>query len=45
MVSSTHAVKMKAYRILVRKPQRKKQLGRPRSRWECNIKIDVRDMK
>jgi hypothetical protein len=29
-----------AYRILVRRPEKKK-LGRPRRRWEDNIKIDL----
>jgi len=30
-----------AYRVLVRKPEGKKPLGRPRHRWEGNIKIDL----
>jgi hypothetical protein len=29
------------YRVLVRKPKEKKPLGRPRRRWEVNIKIDL----
>jgi hypothetical protein len=29
-----------AYRILVGKPEGKRPLGRPRSRWVANIKID-----
>jgi hypothetical protein len=29
-----------AYKILVRKPEGKKPLGKPRRRWEDNIKID-----
>jgi len=29
------------YRILVGKPEGKKALGRPRSRWEDNIKMDL----
>jgi hypothetical protein len=33
--------KMNAYRILVGKPEGKKPLGRPRRRWEDNIKIDL----
>jgi len=28
------------YRILVGKPERKRPLGRPRRRWEDNIKMD-----
>jgi hypothetical protein len=31
------------YRILVGKPDGKKPLGRPRSRWVYNFKIDLRD--
>jgi hypothetical protein len=30
-----------AYRILVGKPEGKRPLGRPRCRWEDNIKIDL----
>jgi hypothetical protein len=30
------------YRILVGKPERKRPLGRPRRRWEDNIKMDVK---
>jgi hypothetical protein len=29
-----------AYRVLVGKPEGKKQLRRPRRRWENNIKMD-----
>jgi hypothetical protein len=45
MVSRTQGVKKKAHRILVRKPERNRSLGRPRSRWKCNIKMDVREIK
>jgi hypothetical protein len=31
-----------AYRILVRKPEGKRPLGRPRRRWVDNIKMDLR---
>ena len=31
-----------AYRVLVRKPKGKRPLGRPRRRWEDNIKMDLR---
>jgi hypothetical protein len=30
------------YRVLVGKPEDKRPLGRPRRRWEDNIKLDVR---
>jgi hypothetical protein len=36
------AKKRNAYRILVGKPEGKSPLGRPRSRWEDNIKIVLR---
>jgi hypothetical protein len=32
------------YRILVQKPEGKRQLGRPRCRWLDNIKIDLREI-
>jgi hypothetical protein len=32
------------YRILVRRPEGKKPLGRPRRRWENNIKMDLREI-
>jgi hypothetical protein len=32
-----------AYRILVRKPEGKRPLGRPRCRWENNIRMDLRE--
>jgi hypothetical protein len=31
-----------AYRALVGKPEGRRPLGRPRRRWENNIKIDLR---
>jgi hypothetical protein len=36
--------KRNAYRIVVRKPEGKRSLGRPRHRWVGNIKIDLREM-
>jgi hypothetical protein len=30
-----------AYRILVGKPEEKRPLGRPRRRWEDNIRMDL----
>jgi len=32
------------HRVLVGKPERKRPLGRPRRRWEDNIKIDLREV-
>jgi hypothetical protein len=31
-----------AYNILVGKPEGKRPIGRPRHRWEDNIKMDLR---
>jgi len=31
-------------RVLVGKPEGKRQLGRPRRRWEDNIKMDLREV-
>ena len=33
-----------ACRVLVGKPDRKIPLGRPRRRWEANIKIDLQEV-
>jgi hypothetical protein len=33
-----------AYRVVVGRPAGKKPLGRPRYRWEDNIKIDLHAM-
>ena len=33
-----------AYRVLVGKPEDKRPLGRPRRRWEDNIKMDLREV-
>jgi hypothetical protein len=33
-----------AYRILVRKPEEKRPLGRPSRRWVDNIKMDLREI-
>jgi hypothetical protein len=33
------------YRILVGKPEGKRQLGRPIRRWVDNIKIDLREIR
>jgi hypothetical protein len=33
------------YRILMRKPERRRSLGRPRRTWEDNIKMDTRKVE
>jgi hypothetical protein len=32
------------YRVLMRKPEGKRPLGRPRRRWEDNIKADLQEV-
>ena len=32
------------YRVVVGKPEGKRPLGRPRRRWEDNIKIDLQEV-
>jgi hypothetical protein len=32
------------YRVLVGKPEAKRPLGRPRRRWEGNIKMDLQEV-
>jgi hypothetical protein len=41
---STNGETRNAYRILVREPEGKRPLGRPRRRWVDNIKIDLREI-
>jgi hypothetical protein len=33
------------YRVLVGRPEGKRPLGRPRHRWEDNIKMDLREIR
>jgi hypothetical protein len=45
MVGVEHAEEMKnSYKILVGKPEWKKPLGRPKRRWEDNIRIDHKEI-
>jgi hypothetical protein len=44
MACSTNREKRNAYKILVRKPEGKRTLGRPRCRWEDNIRMDLREI-
>jgi hypothetical protein len=37
--------KLNAYRVSVRKPEGRRLLGRPKCRWEDNIKIDLREIR
>jgi hypothetical protein len=38
----THGRREKVYRVLVRKPEGKRPLVRPRRRWEDSVKMDLR---
>ena len=44
-----HVVRMgekgDVYRVLVGKPERKRPLGRPRHRWEYNIKMHIQEVR
>jgi hypothetical protein len=40
----TYGERRGAYRVLVGKPEGRRPLGRPRSRWEDNIKMDLREV-
>ena len=41
---STYGERRGAYRALVGKPEGGRPLGRPRRRWEDNIKMDLREV-
>jgi hypothetical protein len=42
--SSDEGGEWRAYRVLVVKPEGKRPLGRPRHRWEDNIKMDLQEV-
>jgi hypothetical protein len=48
MIWARHVARMGevrgAYSILVRRPEGRRSLGRPRRRWEGNIKMDLREI-
>jgi hypothetical protein len=35
---------MSVYEAFVGKHERKRRIGRPRRRWECNIKMNLREL-
>jgi hypothetical protein len=41
---STYGEETGVYRVLMGKPEGKRQLGRPRRRWEGNIRMDLQEM-
>jgi hypothetical protein len=44
-VCSTYGARRGVYRVLVGKPEGKRTLGRPRHKWENNIKMDLEDLE
>jgi hypothetical protein len=34
-----------AYKLLVRKPEGKRPLVRPRRRWECKVRMDLKEIR
>jgi hypothetical protein len=43
MACSTHGEKRNAYRIFVEKLEEKRQLGRPKLKWEVRTKVDLKE--
>jgi len=41
---STYEARRDVYRVSVEKPEGKRSLGRPRRRWEDNIKMDLQEV-
>jgi hypothetical protein len=41
---STYWERKGVYRVFMGRPEGKKQLGRPRRRWEDNIKVDLQNV-
>jgi len=41
---STYGESRGVIRVLVDKPEGNRQLGRPRHRWEDNIKMDIKEV-
>jgi hypothetical protein len=42
---SSDGKKRGVYRVLLRIPEGKRPLGRPRHRWENNIKMDLQELR
>jgi hypothetical protein len=41
----THGEGRGVYRVLVGRPEERRPLGRPRRKWEDNIKMDLRETR
>jgi hypothetical protein len=44
-ICNTYGERKAAYRVLMGKPEGRRPLGRPRRRWEDNIKTDLREVE
>jgi len=42
---STYGERRGVYKVLLGKPEGKRPLGRPRRRWEDNIKTDLQEVR
>jgi hypothetical protein len=42
--SNAYGERRGIYRVLLVKPERKRPLGRPKGRWEDNIRIDIQEL-
>jgi hypothetical protein len=42
---STHGEVRNTYKVLVRNPEGKRPLGRPRRRWEDNIRMELGEIR
>jgi hypothetical protein len=42
---STYGERRGVHRVLMGKPEVKRSLGRPKHRWEDNIKMDLQDVE
>jgi len=41
----TYGREESGYRVMIEKPEKKKPLGRPRCKWEDNIKTDLQEVR
>jgi hypothetical protein len=37
-------VRRGVYRVFMRRPEKERAIGRPRRRWEDNIKVDLQEL-
>jgi len=41
----TYGREKSGYRVLIEKPEKKRLLGRPRCKWEDNIRMDLQEVR